>query len=143
MTSVASAPAPGDPGTLPPWVNRGREDALDALDVPNPMLDRVYAAVGGNATLAVHPPVMHFGGYELGKVHAQRFTVTNVSAASKRIDVIDTSTAYFKTKFKKRGLLAPGMSETIEVQFCATEPRVRSISHWSPYDRVGEVNADP
>jgi hypothetical protein len=22
-------------------------------------------------------------------------------------------------------------------------PQVRSISHWSPYDRVGVVNADP
>jgi hypothetical protein len=27
----------------------------------------VYAKVGGNATFSVQPPVMHFGGYELGR----------------------------------------------------------------------------
>ena len=35
----------------------------------------------------------------------------------------------------------PFASTTAYVAHCASE--ARSISHWSPYDRVGVVNADP
>ena len=42
-----------------------------------------------------------------------------------------------KVKAKKK------RREREEETDAAAEPEARSISHWSPYDRVGVVNADP
>eukprot|EP00227_Mantoniella_beaufortii_P014551 CAMPEP_0197576992 /NCGR_PEP_ID=MMETSP1326-20131121/1787_1 /TAXON_ID=1155430 /ORGANISM="Genus nov. species nov., Strain RCC2288" /LENGTH=475 /DNA_ID=CAMNT_0043139983 /DNA_START=68 /DNA_END=1492 /DNA_ORIENTATION=- len=98
-------------------------DPEPPVEVPNPMHSRVYATVGGNSTFSVTPPVMHFGGYTLGKVHRQRFVVTNHSNTSKRLHVIVPGTSFFKATCEKRGLMAPGMSEVITVEFCPTEVR--------------------
>ena len=83
----------------------------------------MYAKVGGNASFSVTPPVMHFGGYEVNRVHKQRFVVTNLTNASKRLHVVVPTTPHFKCTFEKRGLMAPGMSEVITVEFCPTEVR--------------------
>lgn len=86
-------------------------------------MTEVYAKVGGNATFDVRPPVMHFGGYSLGSVHKQRFVVTNLTSSSKRLHIVVPTTPYFKATFEKRGLMAPGMSEVITIEFCPTETR--------------------
>jgi hypothetical protein len=79
-----------------------------------------------SSSFAVRPPVMHFGGFELGKTHTQTFVVTNTGVKSKRLVVIEPTTEHFKvlprnkvTKDAKRhgGKLAPGVSEPITVVF--------------------------
>ena len=79
-----------------------------------------------SSSFAVRPPVMHFGGFELGKAHTQTFVVTNTGVKSKRLVVIEPTTEHFKvlprnkvTKDAKTrgGKLAPGVSETITVVF--------------------------
>jgi hypothetical protein len=56
----------------------------------------------------------------VGSVHKQRFVVTNLSTESKRLHVVIPTTPYFKVAMTKRGLMAPGMSEVITVEFLAT-----------------------
>ena len=85
----------------------------------------------GSSSFAVRPPVMHFGGFELGKTHTQTFVVTNTGATSRRLVVIDPTTEHFRvvrdgvgdgdakktSTRRKYGKLAPGASETITVAF--------------------------
>ena len=66
---------------------------------------------------------MHFGGYEVGKVHTQRLVITNTSRVSRRIHVVLPSTPFFRAECSRRGLVAPGMSERVDVEFCPTEHR--------------------
>ena len=66
---------------------------------------------------------MHFGGYEVGKTHTQRLVITNTSRVSRRIHVVLPSTPFFRAECSRRGLVAPGMSERVDVQFCPTEHR--------------------
>jgi len=88
----------------------------------------------GSSSFAVRPPVMHFGGFELGKTHTQTFVVTNTGATSRRLVVIDPTTEHFRvvrdgvelrrdakktstSTRRKYGKLAPGASEAITVAF--------------------------
>ena len=79
-----------------------------------------------SSSFAVRPPVMHFGGFELGKAHTQTFVVTNTGVKSKRLVVIEPTTEHFKVLPRNKvtkdartrgGKLAPGVSETITVVF--------------------------
>ena len=59
----------------------------------------------------------------MGKVHKQRLVITNTSRVSRRIHVVLPSTPFFRAECSRRGLVAPGMSERVDVEFCPTEHR--------------------
>ncbi|KAK9804223.1 hypothetical protein WJX72_001932 [[Myrmecia] bisecta] len=95
------------------------------LQNPNSLThNRVYSRIGHNVCLAAKPAVVHFGGLQLGAVHKQTLKVYNTSSKSTRMHVIVPTTPYFKaTCEQKKGLLAPGMCEVIQVEFCPKEWR--------------------
>lgn len=66
---------------------------------------------------------MHFGGFEVGKVYTQRFTVTNAGRKSQRLQILEPSSEYFAVRWEGKGSLAPGMSDTVRVDFCADDLR--------------------
>ena len=102
-----------DPPPLPPSSPR-----------PPPTTSGTYSAVGGNELFRVRPPVMHFGGFEIGQTLRQTFVVTNVGPVARRVIVAPPTTAHFELRSRRpRGLLAPGMSDTVTVSFTPNELR--------------------
>jgi len=83
----------------------------------NVLLERDYAKLGKNALLECRPAVVHFGGYELHQRHTQKIKIVNVSRESQNVHIINPTTPYFRASFQKTGLIAPGMSQEIEVIF--------------------------
>ena len=92
---------PDDPDTLARIV-REKHTLLERHAFERPRDDESASASGsakareegseGSSSFAVRPPVMHFGGFELGKTHTQTFVVTNTGATSRRLVVIDPTT---------------------------------------------------
>nr|ADD85929.2 FAP221 [Chlamydomonas reinhardtii]7SQC_M0 Chain M0, FAP221 [Chlamydomonas reinhardtii]7SQC_M1 Chain M1, FAP221 [Chlamydomonas reinhardtii] len=108
---------------LPPAMEGLVEDA--PLQNPNTLTyNRVYSKVGNTRILQAEPAVLNFGGYELGKVYSQVLRIRNVRASGTRFHIIPPSTPFFKaTCPAKKGLLAPGMTEEVAVEFCPTQYR--------------------
>ncbi|KAG2441252.1 hypothetical protein HYH02_010095 [Chlamydomonas schloesseri] len=108
---------------LPPAMEGLVEDA--PLQNPNTLTyNRVYSKVGNTRILQAEPAVLNFGGYELGKVYRQVLRIRNVRASGTRFHIIPPSTPFFKaTCPSKKGLLAPGMTEEVVLEFCPTQYR--------------------
>ena len=100
-----------------PIVGKGKSNMI------NPILEgRQYAKLGSNSVLEARPSIVHFGGFKLHRVHTQKIRVVNVSSIIQRLHVINPTTPYFKARYKKKGLIAPGMAEDITIEF---EPNER------------------
>mmetsp|Transcript_18802 Transcript_18802/g.24219 ORF Transcript_18802/g.24219 Transcript_18802/m.24219 type:complete len:1082 (-) Transcript_18802:17-3262(-) len=80
-----------------------------------------YSMLGRNKIVQASPAIVHFDGYTLKECHTQQVSVINISASSKRIHILPPSTTNFKIRMSKRGLLAPGMSENIKIDFYPSE----------------------
>ena len=93
-------------------------------DQPFRLVDgQIYAKIGDNASLAPQPSVVHFGGYEVFRVHRQKITVVNKSTVSRRLHIIHPTTPFFRLKCDRKGILAPGMAEEISIEFEPNEWR--------------------
>ncbi|KAG2494686.1 hypothetical protein HYH03_007202 [Edaphochlamys debaryana] len=103
------------------------EGLVEDVPLHNPSLlthNRVYSKVGATRILQSEPAVLNFGGFELGRVYSQTLRIRNVRASGTRFHIIPPSTPFFKaTCPTKKGLLAPGMSEEIEVEFAPQQYR--------------------
>mmetsp|Transcript_9584 Transcript_9584/g.18058 ORF Transcript_9584/g.18058 Transcript_9584/m.18058 type:complete len:1002 (+) Transcript_9584:336-3341(+) len=93
------------------------------LKTVNPLAKRDYIKVGCNEQFSVRPAIVHFGGYDVKSVHRTTVRVTNTTSHSKRIVILPPNTPFFKATCNKKGLVAPGMSEDIRLEFCPTEWR--------------------
>ena len=89
----------------------------------NPLTQQLYATIGSNGALEARPSVLHFGGFELNKVHEQVLRIVNVSGVSQRLHIIMPGTPYLQARVDKKGAIAPGMSEDVTIQFRPTEWR--------------------
>ncbi|GMH73709.1 hypothetical protein TL16_g06262 [Triparma laevis f. inornata] len=69
------------------------------------------------------PSVVHFGGYDLEDVNTQVLRITNSGAVPKRIHIIPPTTPNFKLRYDKLGVVAPGMSQQVYVDFFPDEYR--------------------
>mmetsp|Transcript_35904 Transcript_35904/g.83232 ORF Transcript_35904/g.83232 Transcript_35904/m.83232 type:complete len:1012 (+) Transcript_35904:171-3206(+) len=87
----------------------------------NPMLGKSYAQLGRNLEFEARPSVVHFGGYQLHEIHTQYLRVINISSTSQRLNIINPTTPHFKVRCDKRGIVAPGMEETIAIDFIPHE----------------------
>lgn len=67
------------------------------------------------------PAVVHFGGFEPNKIIQQRLQILNQSTSSVRVVIVAPATPYFRLKYDRKGVVAPGMSEDITVEFLPTE----------------------
>ena len=65
--------------------------------------------------------MVHFGGYQLHEIHTQYLRVINISSTSQRLNIINPTTPHFKVRCDKRGIVAPGMEETIAIDFIPHE----------------------
>jgi hypothetical protein len=86
-------------------------------------MGKTYAKIGQNSIMEASPAVVHFGGYSIHKRHQQLLRVINISSVSQRIDVLNPMTPYFRIRYNKKGLIAPGMSEDITIEFEPNEWR--------------------
>jgi hypothetical protein len=88
---------------------------------PNILVDRTYELLQRNDILEVRPTQLHFSGFRIHHEHVQKLRVLNISPNALRLSIVAPSTQWFKVKFHKKGLLAPGMSEDLEVLFYPTD----------------------
>lgn len=92
--------------------------------IPHRLLHKYpFEKLRRNDKVSVQPGILHFGGFRIHKRHVQKFTVRNVSSAALRLMVLSPSSKEFKIQFDKKGLLAPGSAEEIEVYFYPKEWR--------------------
>ncbi len=90
----------------------------------NPLKDdRVYTKLERNKFFQAQPSVVYFGGFVLDHMHEQVIQLVNISNETKRIHILQCETPYFRVLLKKKGKIAPGMSETLTVQFAPNEWR--------------------
>ena len=55
-----------------------------------------YNSISSNGVLTAEPGVVHFGGFELGKVFKQVIRIVNTSPVSRRLHIILPTTPNFK-----------------------------------------------
>ncbi|XP_071487627.1 cilia- and flagella-associated protein 221-like [Diadema antillarum] len=92
--------------------------------VPNHLLDtKIYHKLSFNDVLQVEPAIVHFPGFEPGKVHRQVLNIINVSSECQQMHIIPPATHYFKAWYKKRDRLVPGLSMEVTVEFRPDEWR--------------------
>ncbi|CAM9375864.1 unnamed protein product [Ectocarpus sp. 12 AP-2014] len=82
-----------------------------------------YSRLGRNLLFEARPAVAHFGGYVVGRAHSQCVRVVNISRTSQRLHILGPATDNFKMRCSKKGLVAPGSSEVITVDFHPREHR--------------------
>lgn len=80
-----------------------------------------YNMVGTNDFVTVEPEMLFFKGFEKMKLNIRKFKVMNNSSKSQRVHILPPMTPYFRINYKKKGLLAPGMSESVAVHFLPHE----------------------
>mmetsp|Transcript_50838 Transcript_50838/g.94107 ORF Transcript_50838/g.94107 Transcript_50838/m.94107 type:complete len:874 (+) Transcript_50838:125-2746(+) len=90
----------------------------------HPILEKsVFEQLHRNEIIETRPHTLHFGGFQIHQEHVSVLRVINISPSSLRLAIIGPSTAYFRISYDKKGLLAPGMSEEIQVIFTPHEWR--------------------
>ncbi len=65
--------------------------------------------------------MVKFTGFETNKKNIQRISIVNSSAFSQRIHVLPPASPFFQIKFEKKGALAPGIAEEIQLIFQPNE----------------------
>ena len=83
----------------------------------HPLMKHSFAQVGTTNAFEARPAIVHFGGYEVNKVHEQVVRVLNRTKKSQRLHILNPSTPYFHIRYDKKGAVAPGMSEDITIEF--------------------------
>lgn len=82
-----------------------------------------FDLMGTNGIFEVQPVSLCFAGYHVKRTQTRKIVIKNVSSGTQRVGILPTNTPYFKVKYNKRGMLAPGMSEVLLVQFTPPEWR--------------------
>lgn len=83
--------------------------------------NRDYPATAAASCFAASPTAIHFSGFQTGSVLTRHVRIINKGAVPARIHVLPAESSHFRiTLVNKRGGLAPGMAETVEVQFSPT-----------------------
>lgn len=61
-----------------------------------------YAKIGSTRILQADPSVLHFGGFEVGKVYTLKLRIRNVKASGTRVHIVPPSTPFFKVRAAPR-----------------------------------------
>jgi len=78
---------------------------------------------GSNELFVVSPNAVHVHGYAPGVIQTAAVKVINTSAKVARLTLRRPQLAEMTVRFESPGGIAPGMSATIFVDFCASDPR--------------------
>ena len=79
--------------------------------------------VGTNDFITVEPECVFFKGFETMKLNIRKFRVMNNSTKMQRIHILPPMSPYFRINYKKKGGLAPGISEEVAIHFYPHEYR--------------------
>lgn len=85
----------------------------------HPLLRKPCTQLGRTASFAARPAVVHFAGFEVGRTISARLELVNVATDGRRLHVVPPQSQYFQSRCSKRGRVAPGLSETIHIDFTA------------------------
>jgi hypothetical protein len=90
----------------------------------NPLVDQqVFSKLERNKFFEVQPSVVYYGGFLVDHVHEQVVHVVNISSVTKRIHILPCDTPFFRVHTRKKGKVAPGMSEELVIHFTPNEWR--------------------
>jgi Flagellar-associated PapD-like len=81
-----------------------------------PLSNQQYESLGRNDIFEVRPPSLTFGVAASSSV-TQRVRIVNVSQTPQRLHVLAPASSGFSMKYKKKGTLAPGCAEVIDVTY--------------------------
>jgi Abnormal spindle-like microcephaly-assoc'd, ASPM-SPD-2-Hydin len=81
-----------------------------------PLSDQHFESIGQNDIFEVRPPSLTFG-VAASSVVTQRVRIVNVSETPQRLHVLAPATSGFSIKYKKKGTVAPGCAEVIDVTY--------------------------
>jgi Flagellar-associated PapD-like len=81
-----------------------------------PLSNQHYESLGRNDIFEVRPPSLTFGVAASSAV-TQRVRIVNVSETPQRLHVLAPTSSGFSIKYKKKGTLAPGCAEVIDVTY--------------------------
>ena len=80
-----------------------------------------FDLIGRNLYAEAKPSVVDFNFSQLNEKQKKALRITNITTVASRVTVIPPSTSAFEIFFRKKGTLAPGISEEIFVIFKPTE----------------------
>jgi Flagellar-associated PapD-like len=81
-----------------------------------PLSDQHYESLGRNDIFEVRPPSLTFG-VAASRSVTQRVRIVNVSETPQRLHALAPASSEFSIKYKKKGTLAPGCAEVIDVTY--------------------------
>jgi len=61
----------------------------------------IYSRLGNNGVLTASPTVLHFAGFEVGKVRRLKLNIINSSADVQRMHILPPQTRYFRIQYTK------------------------------------------
>jgi len=61
----------------------------------------IYSTLGNNGILTTSPMVLHFAGFEVGKVRRLKLDIINSSADVQRMHILPPQTNYFRILYTK------------------------------------------
>jgi len=61
----------------------------------------IYSTLGNNGILTASPTVLHFAGFEVGRVRRLKLDIINSSADVQRMHILPPQTKYFRIQYTK------------------------------------------
>jgi len=61
----------------------------------------IYSTLGNNGILIASPTVLHFAGFEVGRVRRLKLDIINSSADVQRMHIVPPQTKYFRIQYTK------------------------------------------
>ena len=83
--------------------------------------DFKYDNEGENGLFEAYPRIVKIAGFEINKKIMTKIQIINKSKYSERIIILPPTSQNFKIKYSKVGQIAPGLSETIYLNFTPSE----------------------
>ena len=80
-----------------------------------------FDKIGTNDFIITSPSIIKFEGFETMKLNIKTLKIINNSTKIQRVHILPPGSAFFRLNFKKKGNIAPGMSELISVHFTPSE----------------------
>jgi len=99
-------------GSTEPWHLRRPVAPLEVLP---------YIKQGSTGLFEARPARVDFAGFEAGKSYSQTLSIVNVSNRAQRLHLLPPLGSSFRFLYDKKGLLAPGMAEQVQVLFEPSE----------------------
>jgi hypothetical protein len=82
-----------------------------------------FSAKERGKTVEVRPSIVHFRGFTPEVVHQIRLDIVNIGKTAQRFNLLPPTTKFFRIKYEKKGVVPPGMSQEVFIEFLPREER--------------------